>query len=28
MPYRMAQLPVTLSEVEGHFHCYEWQNAS
>jgi len=24
----MAQIPVTLSELEGHFCCYDWQNAS
>jgi len=24
----MARTPMTLSELEGHFCCYEWQNAS
>jgi len=24
----MAWIPVTLSELEGHFCCYDWQNAS
>jgi len=24
----MARIPMTLSELEGHFYCYEWQNAS
>jgi len=23
MAYRMAQLPMTLSEAEGHFCCFE-----
>jgi len=28
MAYRMTRMPMTLSELEGHFCCYEWQNAS
>jgi len=28
MTYRITQIPMTLSEFEGHFCCYEWQNAS
>jgi len=24
----MARIPMNLSEFEGHFCCYEWQNAS
>jgi len=24
----MAQITMTLSEFEGHFCCYEWQNTS
>jgi len=24
MAYRMAQIPVTLSQVEGHFCSYDW----
>jgi len=24
----MAQIPLTLSELEGHFCCYDWQNMS
>jgi len=27
MAYRMERIPMTLSEFEGHFCCYEWQNA-
>jgi len=26
--YPMARIPMTMSELEGHFCCYEWQNAS
>jgi len=28
MAYQMARIPMALSELEGHFCCYEWQNAS
>jgi len=28
MMYRMAYTPMTLSELEGHFCTYDWQNAS
>jgi len=28
MAYQMLQIPVTFSESEGHFCCYDWQNAS
>jgi len=28
MPYQMVRIPVTLSELEDHFCCYDWQNAS
>jgi len=24
MGYRMARIPMTLSELEGHFCCYGW----
>jgi len=24
MAYQMARIPLTLSELEGHFCCYEW----
>jgi len=27
MAYQMAQIPMTLSEREGHFCCYEYQSA-
>jgi len=26
--YRITRIPVTMSELEGHFCCYDWQNAS
>jgi len=25
MAYRMARMPMTLSETEGHVCCYDWQ---
>jgi len=28
MAYRMVQLQMTLSELEGHFCCYVWQHTS
>jgi len=28
MAYGMARTPMTLSEFEGLFCCYEWQNAT
>jgi len=28
MAYQMAQIPMTSSESESHFCCYEWQIAS
>jgi len=28
MAYLMARIPMTLSEFEGHFCCYERRNAS
>jgi len=28
MAYRMVRIPMTLSEMEDHFRCYEWQSAS